>query len=507
MKNIILFISMLTMAMGFVSCSNDDDLVEQSEQTLPQNEMMTFFAKRETCTDIESNAKITRTQLKDDGSVVWSKTDNIYIGTESYSINESGAFQGKILEGNKSYTAYYYGETGTALQIPATQNYNSKIISYVPMSATISVKNSQVTNEVLFKNSCGLVLLKIKSSSANNIRRIRYIKISADEPMAGNIDLINKDYYAVINSKGEKSIILDCGENGVALTAEGTDFYITMPVVYTKNLIGIYSYGAYSNVQIKITDVNNNSITKKFKSGKTLRIERSKITPVTFTESFATAAQGEYNDHEWVDLGLKSGLKWAKKNVGANDETDDGEYFAWGEINKKDGYSWGNYSWCNNDMATPKFTKYCNVSTSGVNGYTDTCTQLVTTDDVATQKWGDKWRMPTEADMIELLNNCYWEKTAKTAPKQGWYVYKARKENDELVKANDNDRIFLPNAQYKGIDGKKSGQSYGYYWTSALNTDDCKKAHFYYFGASSVEFKNDVMDRYFGLTVRPVLKQ
>ena len=35
--------------------------------------------------------------------------------------------------------------------------------------------------------------------------------------------------------------------------------------------------------------------------------------------------------HEYVDLGLPSGLKWAKCNIGAEKETDAGLYFAWGE--------------------------------------------------------------------------------------------------------------------------------------------------------------------------------
>ena len=36
--------------------------------------------------------------------------------------------------------------------------------------------------------------------------------------------------------------------------------------------------------------------------------------------------------YEYVDLGLPSGLKWAKCNVGAEKETDYGYYFQWGEI-------------------------------------------------------------------------------------------------------------------------------------------------------------------------------
>ena len=34
--------------------------------------------------------------------------------------------------------------------------------------------------------------------------------------------------------------------------------------------------------------------------------------------------------YEYVDLGLPSGLKWAKCNIGAEKETDFGDYFMWG---------------------------------------------------------------------------------------------------------------------------------------------------------------------------------
>lgn len=41
---------------------------------------------------------------------------------------------------------------------------------------------------------------------------------------------------------------------------------------------------------------------------------------------------GTLNGHDWVDLGLPSGTKWATSNVGANSPTAYGDYFAWGEM-------------------------------------------------------------------------------------------------------------------------------------------------------------------------------
>ena len=47
---------------------------------------------------------------------------------------------------------------------------------------------------------------------------------------------------------------------------------------------------------------------------------------------------GYVNGHEWVDLGLPSGTKWATCNVGALTPEGRGTYFSWGETNKKDEY-------------------------------------------------------------------------------------------------------------------------------------------------------------------------
>lgn len=44
------------------------------------------------------------------------------------------------------------------------------------------------------------------------------------------------------------------------------------------------------------------------------------------------------NGHEYVDLGLPSGLKWATCNVGAKSPEEYGDYYAWGETYTKDEY-------------------------------------------------------------------------------------------------------------------------------------------------------------------------
>lgn len=88
--------------------------------------------------------------------------------------------------------------------------------------------------------------------------------------------------------------------------------------------------------------------------------DKQSITP---TENLTLYAQweeskgiGTANGHDWVDLGLPSGTKWATMNVGADSPEDYGDYFAWGETQPKSTYTGGNYKWYDNTIG--ENTKY-----------------------------------------------------------------------------------------------------------------------------------------------------
>ena len=113
---------------------------------------------------------------------------------------------------------------------------------------------------------------------------------------------------------------------------------------------------------------------------------------------------------EAIDLGLPSGNLWCKYNLGVNpnqlSKPEDwcGDYYAWGEITRKDEYSWGNYKWVNGPDFD--FTKYCNKAGLGFNGYTDNYEKLLPEDDAATQNMHINnfiFHMPTVEDFDELI--------------------------------------------------------------------------------------------------------
>lgn len=118
---------------------------------------------------------------------------------------------------------------------------------------------------------------------------------------------------------------------------------------------------------------------------------------------------------EYVDLGLPSGLKWAACNLGATSPEQPGDYYAWGETEPKERYDWDSYkqskSVTNADGTSYyNLTKYCTDAEKGLDGFTDGKTQLEPVDDAATVKLGSPWRMPTEAEIEELLEGCTWTK-------------------------------------------------------------------------------------------------
>ena len=198
---------------------------------------------------------------------------------------------------------------------------------------------------------------------------------------------------------------------------------------------------------------------------------------------------GIADGHEWVDLGLPSGTKWATCNVGANSPEDYGDYFAWGETTPKSTYNLSTYKWCKGDYDTQ--TKYCTDSSYGT---VDNKTILDLSDDAAYVNWGTSWRMPTKAEQDELINTSYttWTWTTQNDVK-GYKV---------TSKINGNS-IFLPAAGCRDDSGLGNAGSHGYYWSSSLYTSISYDAYYLGFRWSNVgSYRNH---RYYGQSVRAVL--
>ena len=192
------------------------------------------------------------------------------------------------------------------------------------------------------------------------------------------------------------------------------------------------------------------------------------------------------NNHEYVDLGLPSGLRWATTNVGATNPEDYGNYYAWGETATKDSYTWETYTLADGGYGT--LTKYCNEASYGT---VDNKTTLEATDDAATQIWRGAWRMPTDDEWQELLGNCDWTWTTQNSV------------NGYEVKATNGSSIFLPAAGFRDGDNLYAEGTYGGYWSSSLYTgypENAQSANLY-----STDRSTDNFGRIYGRPVRPVI--
>ena len=195
------------------------------------------------------------------------------------------------------------------------------------------------------------------------------------------------------------------------------------------------------------------------------------------------------DDVEAVDLGLPSGLKWATCNVGASKPEQYGAYFAWGETEPKSNYSWSTYKYELGTGYQGPFSKYVTNSSYGT---VDNNTVLDPEDDAAHVNWCGTWRMPTLVEWQELFDNCTWTSTSENGV------------NGRKVTGPNGNSIFLPAAGSRSSTNLNDAGSYGYYWSSSLNTDYSDRACLVGFSSDNFKWGYSYDDRYYGFSVRPV---
>lgn len=180
-----------------------------------------------------------------------------------------------------------------------------------------------------------------------------------------------------------------------------------------------------------------------------------------------------------VDLGLS--VLWAKWNVGANSESEVGGLYGWADPTGTN-TAYG--------VLNESGTAWTSSLYGGKNPPTDICGTSL---DIATAKWGGDWRLPTEAEIVELIDNCSWEWTMSDGM------------NGMTVTGPNGNSIFLPAGGDRfGTEQREYGE-YGYYWTGTLNTEETRNAfrlEFDDWGASCTSYA-----RYIGHLVRPVMNK
>ena len=124
---------------------------------------------------------------------------------------------------------------------------------------------------------------------------------------------------------------------------------------------------------------------------------------------------GTHEGHDYVDLGLPSGLKWATCNIGASSPEEYGNFFAWAEVRPKQEYTWKTYR---HAVYNRHYGGHYDITKYKAMEYTDySKKQISKGDDAAYVNWGGNWRMPTISDYSELLEICDFEWTTLSGVK------------------------------------------------------------------------------------------
>lgn len=212
-----------------------------------------------------------------------------------------------------------------------------------------------------------------------------------------------------------------------------------------------------------------------------------------------------------IDLGLS--VKWAANNIGAEPsstpESYYGNYYAWGETETKDDYRWDTYTRHTNGTYSSSnknvFIKYIPTDKAeywGGEGSPDNKLVLESVDDIATQTYGSNYRMPTEAELNELiaLPNKWVTNFKGITGLNGRIFVKTQVELDGTF--NDDTMLFIPVAGYfNGPTHSRAGSDCGL-WSSSLNSGNPRSAWTLYFGSGGINLSD--RNRNYGFSVRAV---
>ena len=179
---------------------------------------------------------------------------------------------------------------------------------------------------------------------------------------------------------------------------------------------------------------------------------------------------------EYVDLGLPSGIEWAKCDLGETSPDKHGGRYAWGETWRK----WNIDYYYFTDIVEGQYTKYDS---------RDKRFFLEKEDDVAYLRLGEGWRYPTWNEMQELIDNC----TVTESTLNGW-------PGVMFVSKINNNYIFFGYSTKGSVGGRR--------WTSAVVPSDPTRAYCLYFErddeTGKIVVKRDDHKRKEPLSVRPV---
>lgn len=341
----------------------------------------------------------------------------------------------------------FTGPNGNRIFIPISGQYTNSSVSYLDRgyiwSGTLHSNDSETSSAIT------LYLSNSYSTEPQKRYRLGYTGLPVRPVMSDNW----KEFSLSVNS-----LKMSVGGTIIVEINEGSGHYslsvssdAVSAFIHDKSIV--LKANATGSAEVILTDEIY------------MKEQVIKMTIIDFGLSTADA----------IDLGLSSGLKWASCNLGATKPEGFGDYYAWGETKVKESYDWSTYIHCDGTAKT------CYNLGSNISG---------TSYDVARAKWGGTWRMPTNEEMKELIDECKHE-----------WVYINDVYGIEFTGPNGNS-IFLPATGYRNATNLQSQGDQGCYWLASSLTN-------YNYFAYSLKISSEVVNtnsmyRNYGLCIRPV---
>ena len=488
MKKLFKTLPLALIVMSIYSCTSDDETVQDLNDN---SSVVTTF----TCTQ-ENDGTTTKAALGSEGKILWESGDAISIfdgnkanykyslGSESNG-KSTGTFSGTGAETSPYVAVYPYtegatlNEDGTVSNIVLPDEQEAVAGGFDPKAALMIAKSNTTTLQ--FKNAVGF----IKVTPQFDCKKIILRAADKTQPLAGkgkiNIEDPNNPY---IDFTGSKELSYSITLSGTITS--GKAYYIAVPAVTLSE-----------NWTLTFVTENKNYMRQVTKLITFVRSIALNLGEFTTGGNYWVGSSGIVSTGKQVDLGLtiEQGGKtykvyFAKSNLTttglAENESDYGDYFAWGAIKpwytkidktssiwtatweKTGGYTEANAPYYNN----ASYTKY-----------TSDGEILKASDDAANVILGGDWWIPTQA---------IWEALVNISPEH----------LDSGFKFTNNDQtLFLPAAGYvKGTNFYDSSD--GYYWSgTAKSSTDAYYLQLYSDGYVKAQ---SYIVRYNGLSVRPV---
>ena len=247
----------------------------------------------------------------------------------------------------------------------------------------------------------------------------------------------------------------------------------TVDVADIASIIDVMAAGDKIVEQVIAADVNKDGIVDVADIAAIIDIMSGNYDGIEQTVKVYTSCPDDHHPH-LIDLGLPSGTLWACCNLGASVPEDYGNYYAWGETNIKSVYNKSTYLY---------YSSY---------NFQDIGSDISGTEfDAATVNWGSPWRMPTEKQLLELVD--------KTTSKWVTQDYVA----GQKLTGSNGGSIFLPAAGLRSENSLRYAKNMGFYWSSSLDQSWPSSAYYYYF-IDSTPSAHVFDGRQDGLPIRPV---